>query len=80
MMEKYEKTFKDANGTSKIEIEGDMAPLNMPKKVNLVNRPKNNGKHLTNIGPKSNGFAGVATLAVIIAVAGIIVAYLTLRY
>ena len=32
------------------------------------------------IGIKSNGFAAVASLATIIAVAGVIVAYLTLRY
>lgn len=75
-----EKMFKDANGVSKVEIEGNMAPLKMPRgNISLVNRPRKT-KTLSNIGPKSNGFAGVATLAVILAIAGIIVAYITLRY
>ena len=38
--EKQEKSFTDKNGTSKLEIQSDGAPLNMPEGVTLVNRPK----------------------------------------
>lgn len=86
--EKQEKSFTDKNGTSKLEIQSDGAPLNMPEGVTLVNRPKTkvlskeikSPKAGANIGIGSNGFAGVITLASIIAIAGIIIAYLTLRY
>lgn len=79
--DKVEKAFKDDKGTSKMTIESDNAPLNMPDNVTLVNRPKTKTRvKMSDIGPRSQGFAGVATLAVIIAVAGIIIAYLTLRY
>lgn len=73
------KTIEKKNGPS-MTISHDEAPLNMPKNVTLVNRPKTKTRKLNDIGPKSNGFAGVATLATIIAVAGVVVAYLTLRY
>lgn len=82
-----ERTFTDNNGTSKLNIESDGAPLNMPEgNITLVNRPKVKTKTLSkniksqNIGISSNGFAGVITLAGIIAIAGVIIAYLTLRY
>lgn len=83
-----EKVFTDKNGTSKMEIQGNDAPLNMPSGVTLANRPKTkvltkeikNPKGAANIGIGSNGFAGVITLAGIIAIAGVIIAYLTLRY
>lgn len=85
-----EKNFTDSNGRSKIIITGDDAPLNMPDKVTIANRPNNGKKRVlvkenkmsqgSNIGPGSNGFAGVATLAGIIAIAGVIIAYLVLRY
>lgn len=72
------KSFKDNYGTSKMTIEGDNAPLNMPEHVTLANRPKS--KKMADIGPRSNGFAGVATLATIIAIAGVVIAYLVLKY
>lgn len=85
---KLENSFTDNNGTSKVEIEGNEAYLNMPENIVIANRPKT--KILTkeiktpkggaNIGIGSNGFAGVITLAGIIAIAGVIIAYLTLRY
>ncbi len=84
-----EKSFKDNNGTSKVKIEGNDAPLGGDfERENYViaNRPRKDSKvkapeFLTkNIGIGSPGFAGVASLAAIIAVAGVIIAYLTLRY
>ena len=86
--DKQEKSFTDKNGTSKLEIEGNDAPHNMPQNITLVNKPKTKvlskeikrQKGGANIGIGSNGFAGVITLAGIIAIAGVIIAYLTLKY
>ena len=86
--DKHENSFTDKNGTSKLEIEGNDAPLNMPQNITLVNKPKTKvlskeikrQKGGANIGIGSNGFAGVITLAGIIAIAGVIIAYLTLKY
>ncbi|MGN1341821.1 MAG: hypothetical protein ACI4VL_01150 [Bacilli bacterium] len=76
-----EKQFTDRNGKSKVIIESNEAPINMPNgNITLANRPKVKVKTMPNIGPKSNGFAGVATLAVIIALAGVLIAYFTLKY
>lgn len=91
---KTEKIIADKNGKSKMTIEGNGAPLggdfennsyvianhiskDKPKTKKKVKTP---GVMTDNIGPGSSGFAGVATLAAIIAIAGIVVAYLTLRY
>ena len=76
-----EKQFTDRNGKSKVIIESNEAPLNMPNgNITLANRPKVKVITMPNIEPKSNGFAGVATLAVIIALAGVLIAYFTLKY
>lgn len=80
-----ERTFEDNGGKSRVVIESDNAPLNMPNNVTLVNRPKVKKKVKTNpllqdIGPKSQGFAGVALLAGLIALAGVAFAYFNLRY
>lgn len=84
-----ERSFRDNNGTSKVMIMGDEAPLGGNFEENsyvLANRPNANRKFKApaaitkNIGIGSPGFAGVASLATIIAVAGFIIAYLTLRY
>ena len=79
-----EKSFSDERGNSRVIIEGDNAPLNLNPYCNYVlgNRPQNTKSKIKahDIGIKSNGFAAVASLATIIAVAGVIVAYLTLRY
>lgn len=92
---KTEKIITDKNGKSKITIEGNGAPLggdfanNNYVIANHVSKdkPKTRTKSLKkpsvmtdNIGPGSSGFAGVAVLASIIAIAGIVIAYLTLRY
>ena len=76
-----EKSFKDQRGKAKVIIEGDKAPLNMPEgSITLANRPKKSGSKMPDIGVRSNGFAGVATLAGLIAVFGAIIAFITLRY
>ena len=85
MNSRIEKEFVDANGKSNLTIEGNEAPLGGDFINNhhiLANRPNNKKPKIQamNIGPGSNGFAGVAVLASIIALAGVIIAYLTLRY
>lgn len=93
--EKTERAFSDKNGKSKVTFESNGAPLggdfanNNYVIANHVSKdkPKTRTRSLKkpgvmtdNIGPGSSGFAGVATLAAIIAIAGVVVAYLTLRY
>ena len=86
-----EKRFKDNGGTSRMTIEGNGAPLggdfdnNTYVIANHISKNSNKkmkapGSITKNIGPGSNGFACVATLAAIIAIAGVVIAYLTLRY
>lgn len=84
-----ERTFKDNNGVSKVVLESNNAPLGGDFANNnyvIANHASKNSNKKTpgfakdNIGVGSAGFAGVITLASIIAVAGIVVAYLTLRY
>lgn len=86
-----ERKFSDKNGTSRVMFESNGAPLGGDFENNnyvIANHiSKNTNKKMKapsamtdNIGPGSSGFAGVATLAVIIAIAGVLVAYLTLRY
>ena len=84
-----ERSFKDNNGTSRVMMTHDDAPLGGnfgEDSYVLANRPSTGKKMKTpeaitkNIGIGSPGFAGVASLATIIAVAGAIIAYLTLRY
>ena len=74
------KKFTDANGSSIVNIESDDKPLGMPDNFVLANKPKKGIKGLPNIGKGSNGFAGVTTLATIIAVAGAIIAFFVLKY
>ena len=53
-MENKEKSFTDENGTSKVVLIGDNAPLNMPKNIILANRPKKENSR--NVGfRKTNG-------------------------
>lgn len=76
-----EKCFKDQRGKAKVIIEGDKAPLNMPEGgITLANRPKKSGSKMPDIGIRSNGFAGIATLAGIIAVFGAVIAFIALKY
>ena len=87
---KVEGSFKDKNGESTIVMQGDGGYLNKDviNNASTANNPyKSSGKklvktnHMTqNIGPGAQGFAGVALLAGIIALAGIVITYLTLRY
>lgn len=85
--ESIEKKTADKNGSYTVKASSDGNPLggnfrdtnyviaNHKSKTKV--RKMNAG---SNIGKGSNGFAGVATLAVIIALAGIIVAYFALKY
>lgn len=85
-----ERSFKDNNGVSKVILEGNDAPLGGDFANNnyvIANHISKNSKKMRapgiardNIGIGSAGFAGVITLASIVAVAGAVVAYLTLRY
>lgn len=85
-----ERKFTDNNGVSKVIIESNDAPLGGDFANNsyvIANHMSKNSKKMKtpgiardNIGIGSSGFAGVITLASIVAVAGAIVAYLTLRY
>lgn len=63
-------------------LEGGYSIQNNPyaKKNKGLNKVLVKERRGSNIGPGSTGFAGVATLASIIAIAGVIIAYLTLRY
>ena len=78
----------NGNGNAHMFIESDGADLNMPNSYVLANKPRS-GKSSKmkefvtgnpNVGRGSAGFVGVITLASIIAIAGAIVAFLTLRY
>ena len=84
-----ERSFKDNNGVSKVILEGNDAPLGgdfANNKYVIANHVSKNSKNKTpgiareNIGVGSAGFAGVITLASIVAIAGAIIAYLTLRF
>lgn len=88
-----ERKFTDNNGVSKVILEGNDAPLggdfanNKYVIANHVSKNNSNSRKMKapgiardNIGIGSSGFAGVFTLATVIAVAGVIIAYLTLRY
>lgn len=84
-----ERKFTDNNGVSKVILEGNNAPLGgdfannnyvIANHVSKNSRKKAPGIARDNIGIGSAGFAGVITLASIIAVAGAVIAYLTLRY
>lgn len=86
-----ERSFKDNNGVSKVILEGNGAPLGgdfVNNRYVIANHvSKNSNKRMKapgiatdNIGIGSSGFAGVITLAAIVAIAGVIIAYLTLGY
>lgn len=84
-----ERSFKDNNGVSKVIMESNNAPLGgdfannnyvIANHVSKNSKKKAPGIARENIGIGSAGFAGVITLASIVAVAGAVVAYLTLRY
>ena len=78
----------NGNGDAHMYIESDGADLNMPDSYVLANKPRSGRSSKVknfvtgnpNVGKGSAGFASVITLASIIAIAGAIVAFLTLRY
>ena len=77
-----------SKGDSKVLIQNDGNELNMPESYVLANKPKTLTKSKVkdfvtgnpDVGKGSAGFVGVITLASIIAIAGAIIAFLTLRY
>ena len=86
-----ERSFTDNNGVSKVILESNGAPLggdfanNKYVIANHVSKSSNKKSRLPviardNIGIGSSGFAGVITLAAIVAIGGVIVAFLTLGY
>ena len=78
----------NGKGNANMYIESDERCINMPESYVLANKP-HSGKTSKikdfisgnpNIGKGSSGFASVITLASVIAVAGAIVAFITLKY
>jgi len=78
----------NGKGNSHMYIESNNDSLNMPKNYVLANK-QHNGKSSKmkefvtgnpNVGKGSAGFIGVITLAVIIAVVGAVIAFITLKY
>lgn len=78
----------NGKGNAHMFIESNGADLNMPENFVLANKP-HSGKSSKmkefvtgnpNVGKGSAGFIGVIALASIIAVAGAIIAFFTLRY
>lgn len=87
MGEEKKIKLEDKNGTSTLSYTEDdghlpMSPNEHYEIVSDMKKKRNYKRNIftDNIGPGSQGFAGVATLAGIIAIAGIIIAFLTLRY
>ena len=79
---------ENGKGNSKIFIESDGASLNIPTNFILANRP-HCSKHSKmkdfvtgnpNVGKGSAGFSSVIILASIIAITGVIIAFLMLKY
>ena len=85
-----ERSFKDNNGVSKVILESNDAPLGgdfANNKYVIANHLSKDSKKMKvpgiatdHIGIGSSGFAGVITLASMVAIAGVVIAYLTLRY
>ena len=86
-----ETILKDPNnGDSRVFIQNDGTDLNMPETYVLANEPRAKAPAKSkvrdfvtgnpNVGKGSSGFVGVITLAIIVTVIGVIVAFLTLKY
>ena len=54
--------------------------LQTPKEMKRINKKLAKGTFTSDIGVHSNGFAGIMGLALIISIAGIIIAYLFLKF
>ena len=85
-MDKMEREFVDANGdAAKVILEDSNGePVNLKKgeTYKLAMGPKKmrkKGVFTSSIGPGSHGFAQIATLATIVAVGGIIIAFIMFR-
>ncbi len=78
----------NGNGNACMYIEDDNMDVNIPNSYVLANKPHSGKMSKTrqfitgnpNVGRGSNGFASVITLASIVAIAGAIIAFFSLRY
>lgn len=87
LQENIEKKITDKDGGFTVKASSDGKELGGNFKDNTYvianHKAKTKVRSLrsgSNIGKGSNGFAGVATLAAIIALAGIIIAFFALKY
>lgn len=87
MGEEKKIRLEDKNGTSTISYtdDGGYLPINPSEHYAIVSdmkKKRNYRKNVLtdNIGPGSQGFAGIAVLASIIAIAGFITIFLTFKY
>ena len=87
-MEKFEKEMVEENGDvqSVVVESNDGLSVKLKKdnyKIVEEMRPKTKVRSrvfTSSIGPGSNGFAAIVTLAGIVAIAGIVLAFITLRF
>lgn len=86
MKSNLKKDFTDEKGTGYTLIaEGEKKEIHLGKKYKLQHefkevKKKSDGVFTSDIGIHSNGFAGIMGLAMILALAGIIIAYLFWRF
>ena len=85
-MDKMEREFVDANGDAARVVFEDSngEPVNLKKgeTYKLAMGPKKmkkKGVFTSNIGPGSRGFTQIATLASIVAIGGIIIAFIMFK-
>ena len=74
----YENTLTIEGETGKLSNKKYKLQAPVPKKK--INPKLAKGTFTSDIGVHSNGFAGIMGLALIISIAGIIIAYLVFRY
>jgi glycosylphosphatidylinositol transamidase (GPIT) subunit GPI8 len=86
MKESLKKDFVDERGNENtITIEGTNVVLDTNKQYKLqhqssIKNKKAKGVFTSDIGIHSNGFAGIMGLATILSIAGIIIAYIFLKF
>lgn len=83
-MKSYTNDFADNKGNCyTVKAEGEKLNLNKNYKLQhefTDKKKRNKGVFTSDIGIHSNGFAGIMGLALIIAIAGVIIAYLVLKF
>ena len=78
--EKGHESIITLEGEQKCKLQNKKYKLQMPKGIKKVNPKLAKGIFTSDIGIHSNGFAGIMGLALIIAIAGVIIAYLVFRF